>query len=223
MSPRQKKILYRDRSVGLAASALLHAMLLAGGGVVFAQGAQYAVQAGAGGLEVDLVAALPEPAEAFEVPVEAQPVPASVSSDEMALPQEPKPLSSAPTPPSPAAATPERGDGSSPVPGRDQTTLRSEGGALTEARPNYLRNPAPPYPYQARQNGWEGVVLLRAAVDRTGQPTRVELEASSGYDVLDQSALKAVRRWKFNPARLGALPVESMVRIPVRFQLDNKS
>jgi periplasmic protein TonB len=110
----------------------------------------------------------------------------------------------------------------SPIPGNDKTTFYSAGGAITEAKPNYLKNPAPHYPPVARQNGWEGLVVLKVSVDKTGYPTQVEKETGSGYDALDESALKAVRKWKFLPAQLGALPVSSIVRVPVRFRLDGK-
>lgn len=94
-------------------------------------------------------------------------------------------------------------------------------GAITEAQPFYLRNPAPSYPLKARQNGWEGTVLLRIFVNKDGYPVKVEVEKSSGHTVLDEAALKTVKRWKFRPAQLGNIPVESYVRVPVRFDLEN--
>jgi periplasmic protein TonB len=36
---------------------------------------------------------------------------------------------------------------------------------------------------------------------------------------LDRSALSAVRRWRFEPARRGAQPIETWVQVPVRFEL----
>jgi protein TonB len=119
------------------------------------------------------------------------------------------------------AVNPEvKGDGSSSVPGKSETTFSSAGGAITEAKPNYLRNPAPSYPYEAREKGWEGVVILRVSVDKRGYPKKIEKEQSSGYEVLDLSALKAIKSWRFRPAQLGSLPVESTVLVPVRFQIE---
>lgn len=92
-------------------------------------------------------------------------------------------------------------------------------GALLEAKPDYLRNPAPVYPREARRKGWEGLVLLNVAVNREGISLSVSVEQSSGHAVLDEAAAKAVRAWQFLPARIGDVPVEASVRVPVRFEL----
>ena len=106
------------------------------------------------------------------------------------------------------------------IPGMDATTFQSRAGAVTQYNPKYFQNPAPLYPERARQLRQEGLVTLLVAVDREGRPARVEIERSSGYCILDQSALEAVRGWKFQPARLGGLAVESKVRVPIRFRLE---
>jgi protein TonB len=42
---------------------------------------------------------------------------------------------------------------------------------------------------------------------------------SSGYDMLDQSALETVRaRWRFIPARRDGVPVADTVQVPIRFR-----
>ena len=119
------------------------------------------------------------------------------------------------------AAFSYKGDGSSTIPGKDAVTFYSASGAVAEVKPNYLKNPAPPYPWEARQKGWQGVIILKIDVDTSGKPTKVEKEKSSGYDILDEAALKTVRKWRFRPAQLGALPVESLVRVPIRFILES--
>lgn len=94
-----------------------------------------------------------------------------------------------------------------------------EKGAIREAKPDYLKNPAPVYPHLARERGWEGVVMLKVLVEKNGKPSQVLVEKSSGYKILDQAALKSVRNWEFLPARLGHLSFSSWVRVPVRFVL----
>lgn len=93
-------------------------------------------------------------------------------------------------------------------------------GALTEAKPSYLKNPAPIYPLIARENGWEGVVMLKVRVSPQGRTESVEVSQSSGYRVLDESALKTVKTWMFEPAHVGALKLQSEVIIPIRFLLE---
>lgn len=50
------------------------------------------------------------------------------------------------------------------------------------------------YPPQARNLGWEGTVLLSLRVEPDGQLDRIRLERSSGYAVLDNSALNSLKR-----------------------------
>jgi periplasmic protein TonB len=89
----------------------------------------------------------------------------------------------------------------------------------TKADPNYFQNPPPEYPELARQMRQEGLVMLAVDVDREGMPIKVEILKSSGFRLLDQAALKAVRHWKFQPGSVGGIPVESTVSVPIRFQL----
>ncbi len=83
----------------------------------------------------------------------------------------------------------------------------------------YLRNPAPRYPDFAQQQGWEGTVLLNVHVLANGKPKAVEIKQSSGRKILDDSAVQAVRRWTFVPAKLGEITTDSWVEVPIDFRL----
>ena len=61
--------------------------------------------------------------------------------------------------------------------------------------------------------------MLKVRVDPQGVPDRVTVDRTSGFDVLDKAARKAVRHWRFHPARRGLDAVPSWVRIPVAFRL----
>ncbi|MCR4346819.1 MAG: energy transducer TonB [Sulfuricaulis sp.] len=50
------------------------------------------------------------------------------------------------------------------------------------------------YPPQARKHGWEGTVLLRLRVESDGHLDKLRVERSSGYAVLDHSALNSLSR-----------------------------
>lgn len=88
-----------------------------------------------------------------------------------------------------------------------------------QAQPDYLRNPPPVYPEQARVEHRQGVVLLRVSVSASGDPTSVSVSRSSGYSDFDDSAMRAVRRWKFRPASAGGMNIPSTVGVPVNFEL----
>lgn len=89
------------------------------------------------------------------------------------------------------------------------------------ARPNYGINPKPPYPKSARRRGYEGTVLLRVLVLEDGKVGEIELAGPSGYSVLDESALKAVKEWVFIPGKKGGKEISSWVEVPIKFQLDS--
>jgi TonB family protein len=50
------------------------------------------------------------------------------------------------------------------------------------------------YPLIARQHGWEGTVLLGLRVESDGHLQKLRIERSSGYAVLDHSALNSLSR-----------------------------
>ena len=95
----------------------------------------------------------------------------------------------------------------------------SSGRAVLLALPKYAENPKPHYPKEARKKGCQGEVVLRVEVLSNGLVGKIEVKSSSGYEALDHSALAAVQKWKFNPARKGENPVPLWVNIPIRFEL----
>ncbi|MBX3676249.1 MAG: energy transducer TonB [Rhodocyclaceae bacterium] len=84
---------------------------------------------------------------------------------------------------------------------------------------DYLDNPKPAYPVSSRRRGEEGRVMLRVFVDAQGRAAKVEVQESSGHSRLDESAVTAVARWRFVPARRGSEPLAAWVRVPIVFSL----
>ena len=87
------------------------------------------------------------------------------------------------------------------------------------AQPRYSENPKPLYPQEARKKGYEGEVLLRVEVLSNGRVGVIEVRRSSGHEVLDRSAITAMKQWRFVPAKKGETQVPVWVNIPVAFQL----
>ena len=92
----------------------------------------------------------------------------------------------------------------------------------TEAnfKANYGINPKPVYPPLAVHRGWEGKVLLRVSVSAEGTPLSVSIHQSSGHESLDESAVEAVEKWKFIPAKKGDKAVPCNVIVPINFSLN---
>jgi protein TonB len=55
------------------------------------------------------------------------------------------------------------------------------------------------YPQEAANRGQQGVVALQFTIERSGAVSKAEVVRSSGYRLLDQYAIKAVREANFNP------------------------
>lgn len=222
----------------LLGSLALHAALLTGGAVY--AGAQFAVPPRApvafAVLESlpshDAPAAAPErppcdvhaePCEQENVvtPCDAMPEPATAPATvaDHEPPPRPEPAQFAtrrvvppvrqaeakPEPPPPAAE---------PAP-TEAPTAPSAGASV--ARPEVLvpvpgENPSPEYPEGARRRGIEGLVLVRIDVDAAGAATACSVVTSSGNVLLDDAALRAARRWRFQSG-------PGVVEQPFRFEL----
>jgi protein TonB len=78
----------------------------------------------------------------------------------------------------------------------------------------------PVYPAASRRAGEEGSVLLRVFVDPSGRPQQVLVAQSSGHSRLDQAAVNAVKRWRFQPASAGGGPIGSWSRVTITFRLE---
>lgn len=90
---------------------------------------------------------------------------------------------------------------------------------VTKALPKYDLNPRPPYPEIARRRGYQGTAVLLVRVMKDGSVGEVRLAQSSGYEILDRSALETVKTWRFFPAMVGHEPVEMEILVPIRFEL----
>jgi periplasmic protein TonB len=84
----------------------------------------------------------------------------------------------------------------------------------------HLSNPKPVYPMMSRRQGESGEVVLRVLIGVDGKAEEVRVRRSSGFERLDNSALDAVKKWKFVPARRGDTPVAEWWDVPVSFRLD---
>jgi protein TonB len=75
----------------------------------------------------------------------------------------------------------------------------------------------PQYPPLAQAAHVEGVVILEAVIDTDGRVAAVKVLRS--IPLLDEAALKAVRAWRFTPARLNGQTVPVVMTVTVNFAL----
>lgn len=84
--------------------------------------------------------------------------------------------------------------------------------------PRALDTPDPEYSEEARKAKYQGTVVLWLIVGPDGNPRDVRVARSLGMG-LDQKAIEAVRRWKFEPAMKDGKPVAVQINVEVNFRL----
>lgn len=146
----------------------------------------------------------------------SKPQPTQEKPREIAEKSEPKHASTTPRA-EPVPREEKPGTPSSPVqtagtPGLNHT--------IELAEPVFASPPTPPsYPRLARKRGFEGTALVDIFFDHQGKTQNALLVSSSGYSILDEAALAAVRHWQFSiPSQASAARFK--VRVPVRFALN---
>lgn len=113
----------------------------------------------------------------------------------------------------------------SPAPSIDRTAVRAAqtppvGAPEAAAGPlPHPGNPAPIYPEECRRKRQEGTVTLRVHVNTDGLVRSLVVEQSSGFVLLDQSALTAAISWRFDPALQNGRAADAEVLLPIRFSL----
>jgi protein TonB len=83
-------------------------------------------------------------------------------------------------------------------------------------------NRRPDYPREALVKRLEGTVRVEAEVTPNGEALDVKVVTSSGHQILDDAAVRAVRRWRFRPAEdSSGRPIvrACAVTIPIQFHL----
>jgi protein TonB len=108
------------------------------------------------------------------------------------------------------------GMGGAPPPPRPTQTRIKQGGQVQAAM--IINRVQPVYPPLARQTRISGTVRLHAIIGKDGSVQ--QLEVISGHPLLVQSALDAVRQWRYRPTLLNSEPVEVDTTIDVIFSLN---
>jgi periplasmic protein TonB len=85
------------------------------------------------------------------------------------------------------------------------------------------RNYQPEYPPSSKRAGEEGSVILQVYVGLDGKVTEAKVATSSGFEKLDEAAVKeALRSWKYSPATQGGKPVAVWHTVKVTFKIENE-
>jgi TonB family protein len=114
-----------------------------------------------------------------------------------------------------------------PVTGLLDEATRKNLGLVSDAaarqsgeRPRFVYQPAPAYPEEARQQGWEGTVTLHLELRTDGTVGNVQVARSSGHEVLDTAARETAKTWKHTPVTQEVEQGTRWAEINLTFKLD---
>ncbi|HWV15387.1 MAG TPA: energy transducer TonB [Cellvibrio sp.] len=144
----------------------------------------------------------PPPPEQKPLPKPKKPLPKAPPS-ERAVQEE---VAVEPTPPAPVEQKSEPQPQAPVVPPRADATQ--------------INNPAPVYPTISKRLREEGTVILEILVTASGSVAEMRLKQSSGYERLDEAAMRAVKQWHFLPARRGNEAIDFWYELPIEFSLN---
>ncbi|MEZ0574765.1 energy transducer TonB [Halodesulfovibrio aestuarii] len=77
--------------------------------------------------------------------------------------------------------------------------------------------PPPSYPHRAERKRLETKLTIQMIVAADGSVHKAEVQHGEFKNIFGKSALKAVSRWRFKPARLHGKPVAVLVSLPLEF------
>ena len=75
------------------------------------------------------------------------------------------------------------------------------------------------YPYIARANRWEGLVILEAVINHEGVLVDLKIAESSGHSVLDQDAMEVIRKSCPLQLKHSLGKSEMTMRVPISYKL----
>ena len=85
--------------------------------------------------------------------------------------------------------------------------------------PQAVQKVEPLYPPRARKQGVCGKVVLRFLVEPDGHVSRPSIVEANPEGYFEQSALDAIRHWRFKPGIYRGKAVATWVVLPVQFKL----
>jgi protein TonB len=88
------------------------------------------------------------------------------------------------------------------------------------AQPKLIRQVKPVYPDLAVQSRVSALVILEAEVDTRGHVKTVKVHR--GHPLFDDSAMEAVKQWRYQPLLLNGEPTGFILTVTVNFNLQQK-
>jgi TonB family protein len=159
----------------------------------------------------------PPPAEPTPAPESVPPAPGPARSQTSSAAANQSPYFQPPVQPSAAPSVSYNPIEPAPRPAPDRSVSEPARTSPTVQSARLIKRVEPVYPELARHNRVEGTVSLKADIDETGKVKNVRV--LHGSPLLRDEAVRAVKQWKYSPARLHGKPVAVVANISVVFKL----
>ncbi len=150
-------------------------------------------------------------------PIQKKPQPARVvaaapspAPSTFSVPAPPPDIAPEPTPPTPVEVV------AAPAPPAPAPEPR----IIPASSVRYLEPLMPVYPRLSVRLQETGRVMVRVFIDEHGMPQQAQVSKASGFARLDESALAAVRKVRFEPYTVNGRPATGWAFIPVDFVLE---
>lgn len=134
-------------------------------------------------------------------------------------PQEPPGSKEEPAEKAEVAAGQATREGDSKQDSKAATGSAASRGADENEQPIKLAsNPDPEYPEEAKADRLQGRVVLSIRVGVDGRVESLKVSRSSGVKSMDESAMRTVKDWRFEPAKRFGRPIVMEIRHAIRFE-----
>ena len=108
-----------------------------------------------------------------------------------------------------------------PPPSPPSTSSQQTPANAPHNKPRVLTSVPADYPTAAQDAGIQGQVLLKIVISEKGDVENAEV--LSGDEALTKSALKAIKKWKFEPTIVDGKPSKVHATIPFNFHFGDKT
>jgi TonB family protein len=98
-----------------------------------------------------------------------------------------------------------------------QPTSARDSAPKTISAPQAIHDPDPNYTKEAKSHSIQGRSLLTTVIDAAGTPTQIAILDPLGMG-LDEEAVAALQRWRFQPAMLNGKGIAVEIRVAIEFR-----
>jgi TonB family protein len=89
-------------------------------------------------------------------------------------------------------------------------------------KPELIEKINPEYPEEAKEQGIQGLEILQAQIDISGKVSNLE-SIKTTHSLLSQSAMVAIKQWKYTPGMVSGKPTPVPLTVLVNFILEKSS